>query len=281
MADGLKRTEGLGTRSKWLILPVTLFLLLVFVYPILNILGRSFTDPHLGFQNYVQFFQQSGYIEALQNTFEIAITVTVITALLGYPVAYLTATGSQTTKRAISTLVLLAFWTSLLVRTYAWMVLLQDNGVINSMLMSLGIIRSPLPLLHTFVGVIIGMVYTMLPFMILPIQSTMSSIDSRLMLAATSLGAKPWVAFVRIYFFLSLPGVISGCLMVFVMTLGYYITPALLGGAQNTMIGQFIADQIQNYLNWGMGATAATILFVATFILFLFYLRFQTVGTRR
>jgi putative spermidine/putrescine transport system permease protein len=264
---------GTGSRYFLLTLPALCCLLFFFVIPIIFVLSRSFTDPQLGMQNYVTFFKESAYMGALFNTFKIATIVTLITLLLGYPVAYAMTIVRPRVKQLILVAVLLPFWTSLLVRTYAWMVLLQDQGFINQTLIQLGIISSPVPLIHNFVGVVIGMVYTMLPFMILPIHATMSSIDRGLLRAGANLGAPPAVAFTRIFIPLTLPGIGAGAVMVFVMTIGYYITPSLLGGTKDTMIGEFIAVQIQSFLNWGIGTAAALILVLATLVFFWFYLK--------
>lgn len=258
---------------KVLVLPSLLLLLLFFIYPIITILIKSFTDPEFGMQNYVQFFSESAYVSALINTFKISIIVTVITALAAYPVAYVLTIVGPRMKSLIMLAVLLPFWTALLVRTFAWMVLLQDGGIINQTLMGIGLISEPLPLINNLAGVVIGMVYVMLPFMILPMHTTMASIDRGLLQAAGSLGAPPWKAFVRVFLPLSLPGVATGSIIVFVMTLGYYIIPSLLGGTEQIMLGEFIADQIQSHLNWGIGATAGTVLVLITMIFFVIYLR--------
>lgn len=277
MNDFIKKWNAtqLGTQTKFFLLtvPAVCILFIFFLFPILIMLTRSFTDPQLGMQNFIAFFKESAYINALLNTFKIAVIVTFITLLLSYPVAYAMTIVSARVKRLIMVAVLLPFWTSLLVRTYSWMVLLQDQGFINQILLRLGIIETPLHLIHNLTGVVIGMVYTMLPFMILPINATMNSIDRGLMRAGASLGATPAVVFTRIFIPLTLPGVAAGAVMVFVMTIGYYITPSLLGSAKDTMLGEFIAQQIQSFLNWGMGTAAATILVVVTLVFFWFYLK--------
>lgn len=264
---------------KILVLPSLLLLLIFFIYPIITVLIKSFTEPEFGIENYVHFFQQSAYIKALLNTFKISLIVTVITVLAGYPVAYVMATSNSKVKNLIMLAVLLPFWTALLVRTFAWMVLLQDGGIINQTLISIGIINEPLPLINNLPGVVIGMVYVMLPFVILPMHATMASIDMGLLRAAKSLGARPFTAFVRVFLPLSLPGVGTGAIIVFVMTLGYYIIPALLGGTEQIMLGEFIADQIQSHLNWGIGATAGTVLVCITMIFFVIYLKISDADT--
>jgi len=265
---------------KFLVLPSLLLLLIFFIYPIITILVKSFTDPEFGFDNYIQFFSESAYIAALVNTFKIAAIVTAITAALAYPVAYVMTIAPPKVKGLMMLLVLLPFWTALLVRTFSWMVLLQDNGIINKALMSLGIVDEPLTLINSLTGVIIGMVYIMLPFMILPMHTTMNSIDRNLLQAAGNLGAPPWKAFLRVFLPLSLPGVGTGAIIVFVMTLGYYIIPALLGGTHEIMLGEFIANQIQSHLNWGIGATAGAVLVAITMVFFVIYLKVNEPDTK-
>ncbi|HLR02314.1 MAG TPA: ABC transporter permease [Virgibacillus sp.] len=265
---------------KFLVLPSLLLLLIFFVYPIITILVKSVTDPEFGFQNYIKFFSQSAYIGALLNTFKIAFLVTAITVILAYPVAYVMTIAPPKIKGLMMLLVLLPFWTALLVRTFSWMVLLQDNGIVNKLLMWLGIVDDPLTLINSLTGVVIGMVYIMLPFMILPMHTTMNSIDRNLLQAAGNLGAAPWKAFLRVFLPLSLPGVGTGAIIVFVMTLGYYIIPALLGGTNEIMLGEFIADQIQSHLNWGIGTTAGAVLVVITLVFFVIYLKVNEPETK-
>src|SRR5699024_9794750 len=158
--------------------------------------------------------------------------------------------------------------------------ILQDNGIVNKLLMWLGIVDDPLTLINSLTGVVIGMVYIMLPFMILPMHTTMNSIDRNLLQAAGNLGAAPWKAFLRVFLPLSLPGVGTGAIIVFVMTLGYYIIPALLGGTNEIMLGEFIADQIQSHLNWGIGTTAGAVLVVITLVFFVIYLKVNEPETK-
>ena len=259
---------------KYLTLPSLLFLILFFVYPIILILTRSFIEPEVGIQNYINFFQESAYTKSLLNTIKIASLVTFFTFLVSYPIAYLAATtSSDTVRKTIFLCVILPFLVSLLVKTFALLVLLQNKGIINSLLISSGIIDSPLPLSNNLIGVLIGVVYIMIPFMVFPMYTTMSSIDHRLLDAASNLGANPFIAFIKVYFPLSIPGAAAGSVMVFSMTIGYYIIPAILGGTNQIMLGEFIANQIQSYLNWGIAATSGTILLVITMALFIIYLK--------
>lgn len=215
------------------------------------------------------------YREVLQRTFEISLAVTVICLLLSYPLAYGIASAGPTMANAMLICVLLPFWTSLLVRTTAWVVLLQSGGVINSFLGLIGIIdpEQPLALIHNRTGVLIAMTHILLPFMVLPIYSVMKGIPPVYIRAATSLGAPPWQAFLRVYLPMSLPGVSAGCLLVFILALGYYITPSLVGGPRDQMVSYFIAYFANQVTNWGMAAALSGILLGLVLVLYAMYSR--------
>jgi putative spermidine/putrescine transport system permease protein len=213
----------------------------------------------------------SVYLNAFGRTVWISASVTILCLLLGYPVAYLLATLPAASSNRLMLLVIVPFWTSLLVRTTAWYVLLQPGGVINSLLMSLGLVSHPLPLVFNRTGVLIGMTHILLPYMILAIYSVMKGVSPVYMRAAQSLGAHPVTAFIRIYMPQTLPGVGAGCFLVFVLALGYYITPALLGGAGDEMISQLIAAQTNEQLNWGLaGALSAYLVIFTALFYFVF-----------
>ncbi|MFM0394582.1 ABC transporter permease [Paraburkholderia phytofirmans] len=213
----------------------------------------------------------SVYRQAFVRTISISATVTLLCLLLGYPVAWLLANLPAKSSNHLMLFVIVPFWTSLLVRTTAWYVLLQPGGVINSLLMGLGLTTHPLPLVFNRAGVLIGMTHVLLPYMILAIYSVMKSVSPVYVRAAQSLGAHPFTAFVRIYIPQTLPGVGAGCFLVFVLALGYYITPALLGGAGDEMISQLIAIQTNTQLNWGLaGALSAYLVIFTAIFYFLF-----------
>lgn len=215
------------------------------------------------------------YRDVILRTFAISGSVMLICLLLGYPLAYWIATAPPATARKLMLLVLLPFWTSLLVRTTAWVVVLQSGGVVNSLLGWLGLVdpAHPVELIHNRVGVLIAMTHILLPFMVLPIFSVMKSIPPNYMRAAASLGAPPLSAFLRVYLPLSLPGVSAGGLLVFILALGYYITPALVGGAQDQMLSYFIAYFASQVTNWGMAAALSATLLVLVLILYAVYHR--------
>ena len=258
--------------DRWslLALPAVVFLVLFFLVPLVSMSVRSVTDPaDAGLSNYQKFFEQAAYVRVLTNTFWIAGLATVASLVIGYPFAYLMSIVPGRWAGLLLVAVLLPFWSSLLVRTFAWQVLLRDTGVINRFLLDLGVISEPLTLIRTTGGVIIGMSHILLPFMVLPIYAVMRRIDPEYGRAAANLGASPWAAFVRVFVPLSLPGVLAGCLLVFVLALGFYITPALLGGLKDQMISQMIVQQIQQRLDWGFG-TAMSVLLVAITLVILF-----------
>jgi len=211
------------------------------------------------------------YRQAFARTISISATVTLLCLVLGYPVAWLLANLPAKSSNRLMLFVIVPFWTSLLVRTTAWYVLLQPGGVINSLLTGLGLATHPLPLIFNRTGVLIGMTHVLLPYMILAIYSVMKSVSPVYVRAAQSLGAHPFTAFVRVYIPQTLPGVGAGCFLVFVLALGYYITPALLGGAGDEMISQLIAIQTNTQLNWGLaGALSAYLVIFTAIFYFLF-----------
>lgn len=213
------------------------------------------------------------YLAAFGRTFWISGLVTVLTFLLGYPVAYLLATLPAKSSARLMIFVIVPFWTSLLVRTTAWYVLLQPNGVVNSALKVLGLSAEGVPLIFNRTGVLIGMTHILLPYMILANYAVMKGISPNFMRAALSLGAHPVEAFVRAYFPLTLPGVGAGTFLVFVLALGYYITPAMLGGGGDAMISQLIAFQTQNQLNWGLAGALSVYLVALTLVLYFIFNR--------
>lgn len=261
-----------------LALPALLLLLGFFVAPVLSLLLQSVTEPSLGFQNYRELIATPTYATVFFNTFLVATVVTFFALILGFPVAWTLAVLPPRWAAVIFAVVLLSMWTNLLARTYAWMVLLQTTGVVNKSLMALGIIDTPLALINNLTGVTIGMVYIMLPFIILPMQATLRTIDPATLQAAALCGASRWQAFWRVLLPLALPGIASGGLIVFVMSLGYFVTPALLGGTSNMMLAELIAQLVQSLLRWGMGGAAAFVLLVITLALYAVQVRYLGAG---
>jgi putative spermidine/putrescine transport system permease protein len=213
------------------------------------------------------------YITLYLRTLNISLTVTVATLLLGFPLAYLLANLPTRTSNLLMILVLLPFWTSLLVRTTAWFVLLQDNGTINDLLQMLHLTNEPLPLIFSRFGTVVAMTHIQLPFTLLPIYSVMKTISPSYVRAARSLGAGPFHAFWKVYFPLTVPGIAAGCLLTFILCLGYYITPALVGGPQDQMVSGIIDRAMNSENNWGKASALGAILLAATLILYFVYNR--------
>lgn len=216
---------------------------------------------------------QAIFLDVLGRTLFVAAVVTLFTLVLGYPVAYVLTIAPKAVAGIMMLMVLLPLWTSLLVRTTAWVVLLQSNGVINDALMALHTTSERLQLIFTRVGTVTAMTHIQLPFTILPIYSVMRSIPTTQLRAARSLGAPPISAFWRIYAPQTLPGVVAGCLMTFILSLGYYITPALVGGPRDQMVSNFIAVFINRDLNWGLASSLGVVLLVVTLAIYLLFLR--------
>jgi len=271
-AGGRPASRGRGRTSLtgFLLLPALVFLAIFFAYPMIDIVVRSFADPG-GFTlaHYGQVIEHPVYLRVFQITFEIAFTVTLLTLLLGYPLAYVLAGAGKLAVSVIMACVLLSFFTNILVRTYAWMIILGPEGVINQLLRYEGL--GSVKLLYNRYGVLIGMTYALLPYMVLTLYSVMRGIDRRFLQAARNLGASDWRAFWHVFLPLSLPGVVGGSLLVFILSVGYFITPRLLGGARDQMIAMVIEQHVELGVNWGFASALAIILLFLTTAGFMLY----------
>lgn len=258
----------------WLLLPLIAFVAVFFIYPLGAMLMRAVHDK-TGFTPVymLRILREPAYLIVLRTTFEIAALVTMLTLATGYPLAYFLSQRKPRTATLLMILVVIPYFTSVLVRTYAWMVLLGSHGIVNDLLMRLHLIDAPLKLLYNRTGVLIGMTYMLLPYMVLALYSVMRSVDARLLLAAESLGASRTRAFWRIFFPLSLPGVASGGLLVFILSLGYFITPALMGSQQDSLISMVVEAQIETYFDWNFASALAAVLLASTLVLFALYER--------
>ena len=250
-------------------MPAVLGILIIVFLPIFWLSSLSFYDAKgaLSTENYARIFESALYKRTFVVTSQISITVTVICVLLGYPLCYWLTKMKDRTASILMIFVLVPFWTSILVRTYAWLVLLQRKGIINSSLVSLGIIDEPIQLAHNLTGSIIGMVHIMLPFLILPLYATMRGIDTDLVRAALGLGSTPRKAFWHVFFPMSLPGLFAGIVFVFILSLGFFVTPALLGGGRVQMLAQRIESTITIYSNWGAASALGVVLLLLAFVM--------------
>jgi ABC-type spermidine/putrescine transport system permease subunit I len=253
-------------QSMLLISPLMTLLAVFYVYPLVSLFPTSlFSDQGFTLQHYERFFSVPLYSRILLRTIRISLFVTVLCLVIGYPVAYFLAElKSPTTSALLLACVLLPFWTSILVRTYSWVVLFQTQGLINNLLLFLGVIRQPLSLLNREFSVYVGMVHVLLPFLVLPVYSVLKNLDRNLIRAGRNLGANPFRVFARIVFPLSLPGVGAGVMFVFILSLGFYITPAILGGPRTMMISTLIDQQVNKLMNWEFAAAISAVLLVTT-----------------
>jgi len=249
----------------WLVLPALLFLAAFFLWPLAYVVVQSFTDPNPGFENYVRLASSALIAESFLTTARTALVATIAALLIGYPYAYLIYIAPAKLAAALQMTVLIPSWLSFIVRTYALTVLLRDTGVINTTLVDLGLIGGPVPLIRNQFAVMVGMLAVLLPYMILPIYAVMRRIDRDYSRAAAILGARPARAFVRVILPLSMPGVLAGCVLVFVIGLGFYITPALLGSGRGLYVSEQVVFAIQ-HVEWGYGSAISVALLAVTFV---------------
>lgn len=253
--------------------PLLILLIVFYLYPLVKLFPESLLlEGQFSWEHYNHFFREPLYGRILIRTIRIAVYVTILCFLIGYPVAYfLAGLQNQRLCNILMICVLLPFFTSILVRSYAWIVLFQTKGIINSFLLSVGLIEKPLTLLYNEFAVLVGMVHIMLPFMVLPVYSVLKNIDPNLLRAARNLGANAIKAFALITFPLSLPGVGAGVMFTFILSLGFFITPALLGGPKTLMISTLIEQQINRLINWDFAGAISVILLVTTIILVIVF----------
>ena len=252
-----------------LTVPYLLIVILLIIIPIGWLFGTSFVgqDGSFTFKHYIRLVESKAYYRIFVTTFEISIFTTLICILIGYPLTYFISQLPRRAANLCMIAVLIPFWTSLLVRTYAWLVLLQRKGLLNNFGIETGLLSEPLPLMHNQTGTLIGMVHIMLPFLILPLYANMRAIDTDYLKAAASMGASQLRAFWTIFFPLSLPGLLAGSLIVFVICLGFYVTPAVLGGGKVIMVSMKIQSNIELFFSWGAASALGVVLLVLTIVI--------------
>ncbi|NDV00507.1 ABC transporter permease [Pseudoroseicyclus sp. CLL3-39] len=244
------------------LLPIAVLSVFYF-YPLIRVLLISVTEPTPGFGNYIDIFTSSPVRKVLSTTLWICVVSSSISLMLGYLLAYAIVHATGRWQSWMLLAVLLSFWVSILIRAFAWIALLQTRGMVNETLQAIGLIDDPIRFIRNPFGVILGMVHYMIPYAVLPLMANMRTIDTRYVPAARGLGASPFGAFWRVFLPLSLPGLISAGILVFIFSIGFYITPALLGGGRTTMVAEYIALQVNETLAWGQGtALASSMLFV-------------------
>ena len=259
-----------------LTLPAIIAVCLVIVIPVGWLFSLSFLDSNgdLSLVNYEKMIAYKSYLRVFKTTFNVSFLTTFLCIVIGYPLAYFLSQIPRKYVGLFMLTVLLPFWTSLLVRTYAWLVMLQRNGLINNFAIDLGIWDAPVKLAHNLNGTLIGMVHIMLPFLVLPLYAAMRRIDRHALQAAANLGATPVQAFWQIFVPLSLPGVVAGSLIVFVLCLGFYVTPAVLGGGKVILVSMQITAILEDQFNWGAASALGVVLLVSTFAVLLLASRF-------
>lgn len=268
---------GRGT-SFLLVLPLLCLLLFGFLYPLGRLSSQSFLGPDFTAAYYVELITEPVYLKVFLGTFKIALYCMVLALIIGYPLAFALSRMKGWQQLLLLSCVLIPLWTSVLARSYAWVVLLQRRGVVNDMLVGSGIVSQPLRLLYTEAAVIMAMTHVLLPFMILPIYSSLRSIPRDYERAALSLGAGMWRALFHVTLPLTLPGVFAGCVMVFIMALGFYVTPAIIGGSSTLVLATLIGQQMTVQLNWQMAGALSTVLLGVTLVLAVLFRRFLTFG---
>lgn len=266
-AAGLRQDDR---RERWrlfgLASPAILIVLVILVIPVGWLFYVSFigADGTFSMENYERMIKRRSYARIFQTTFEVSLITTGLCIVIGYPLAYFMSQLPLKWSNLCLVTVLLPFWTSLLVRTYAWLVLLQRQGLVNDWAISLGLWEEPIKMVHNLTGTLIGMVHIMLPFLILPVYGAMRAIDRDYMKAASNLGASPTRAFWTIFFPLSTPGLFAGALMVFILCLGFFVTPAVLGGGKVILVSMQIVSNIELFVNWGAASALGVVLLVLT-----------------
>jgi putative spermidine/putrescine transport system permease protein/spermidine/putrescine transport system permease protein len=259
-----------AARERWALLgltaPAVIAVAIIMVMPVTWLFYLSFLadDGSFSFEHYTRMVESKSYARIFMTTFKVSIYTTAICILIGYPLAYFLSQLPSRMANLCMLTVLLPFWTSLLVRTYAWLVLLQRKGIINSWGIDLGLWDEPLRLVNNLNGTLIGMVHIMVPFLILPVYGSMKAISQDYMKASSNLGATPSQTFWQVFFPLSLPGLFAGTLIVFVLCLGFFVTPAVLGGGKVIMVSMAITTNIELFFNWGAASALGVVLLIIT-----------------
>lgn len=259
--------------------PALLMILSLLAAPVLSVVWDALQGSSGEQSNFSRFLNTDLYYTIIIRTFAISAGTALFCIILGYPVAFFLSSSRGFARSVVFLCIITPFWTNLLVRSYGWIIVLSPDGVLNKLLMEAHIISEPLNLSNNIVGVLVGMTQIMLPYVILPLYAVMTRLDPSLMKAARSLGAKPYTAFFKVYLPLTLPGLMAGALLVFTMSLGFFVVPAILGGTSGVMLAQLIDFNINVSMNWGMAATLSTVLLAITFAFFWIGARWFGLGS--
>ncbi len=264
----------------WLIIaPLLAMVALLYLGPILNILWLSITDPTPGLGNYAKLGESDALVRILWTTLRICLITTVFSVVMGYSIAYAMIHCHERQKNYMLTLLLVSFWISILVRTFAWLMLLGRRGLVNVTLEDIGLIAEPIAFMRNELGVLIGMVHYMIPYAVLPLLVSMQAMDKRVLDASRNLGATGRQTFWRIYLPLTLPGIVASTLLVFIFSLGFYVTPAVLGGGKVLMVAEYISVQLLVTLQWGTAAMLAALMLFGVLAMLWIMSRFMKLST--
>ncbi|MEX0304754.1 MAG: ABC transporter permease [Leisingera sp.] len=268
------------TGSGWLlVLPFLGMLIALYIGPILNILWLSVTDPEPGLGNYTQLATSESLIRIIANTLRICLLTTLFSVVIGYLIAYAMVHANSRNQSVMLALLLISFWISVLVRTFSWLMLLGNNGLINNTLEAMNVISEPIAFVRNELGVLIGMVHYMVPYAVLPLLANMQGLDQRVFQASRNLGASGGTTFRRIYLPLTRPGIVAASLLVFILSLGFYVTPAILGGGKVLMVAEYISVQLLVTLKWGTAAMLAALMLLGVMGLLWIMSRFMKLST--
>ena len=264
----------------WTLSPLVVWLSIFVAVPLLFVVTIGFLSRGIygnvefkfTFDNYIRILNPM-YLKMLLSSLWLSLITTVICLTAGYPFAYFIANAPQKIRGILLMLIIIPFWTNSLIRTYAWIILLRTSGIINSYLMQFGFINEPVQFLYTNGAVVLGLAYTLFPFMVLPLYASIDSLDKRYLEAASDLGARPWRAFWSITVPLTLPGIVAGCILVFIPTLGLFFIPDLMGGSKIMLISNFIKNQFLTARDWPFGSAASIVLIALTFVLLGLYIK--------
>ena len=262
--------------SLWM-MPAVVILATTYFYPLFNVLSISLTEPRLGLGNYTGLLEDAGAQRIVETTLRISITATIIAVVLGYVVAYAMVMGKRRRRVLMFACVMVPFWISILVRTFAWILLLRTEGLINNLLIAVHLIDDPIDMLYNEFGVMVGTIHYMVPIAVLTLHGQMQGIDRHLVTAARGLGAGPIFAFRTVFLPLSIPGIVAATVLIFINGIGFFIIPALLGGGKTLMLAEYIGLLITTTVNWGLGTSLATILVLIVLALLVLMSRFVNV----
>lgn len=263
----------------WLVAPFLFMVLCLYLGPLINILWLSFTDPEPGLSNYARLLESDTLARIMWTTLRICLITTIVSVVLGYVVAYAMVHAYRREQTLMLTFLLVSFWISILVRTFSWLMLLGRKGLVNESLGAIGLISEPIAFMRNELGVLIGMVHYMVPYAVLPLLVNMQTLDQRVMSASRNLGASASQTFFRVYLPMTTPGIVASCLLVFILSLGFYVTPAVLGGGKVLMVAEYISVQLLVTLKWGVAAMLAALMLFGVLVMLWIMSKFMKLST--